>query len=166
MRSTVASMKSCLANRVGGAAARLCRYIRHLVIAIPLLACEEMADGDPVNPSLLAPLETCLLEFEATAYCDTGITKSGAPVAPGIVAADPSVLPLGSLIRLEDTDYQGIYEVLDTGGLVIGPIIDIYMPDLEEALAFGRRKVRITVLRYGHKWTVRRSPPAQPSPAD
>lgn len=166
MISTVAAIKGGSACRIGAAAARLCRYIRHLVIAIPLLACEEMADGDPVNPSLLAPLATCLLEFEATAYCDPGITKSGAPVAPGIVAADPSVLPLGSLIRLEDTDYQGIYEVLDTGGLVKGPMIDIYMSDLEEALAFGRRKVRITVLRYGHKWPLRRHPLAAPSPAD
>ncbi|GEM_PF-5905407 len=165
MTITAASMKYGLAKRARRAAARLCRYIRHLVIAIPLLACEEIADGDPVNPSLLAPLTTCLLEFEATAYCDPGITKSGAPVAPGIVAADPSVLPLGSLIRLEDTEYRGTYEVLDTGGLVMGSMIDIYMPDLEEALAFGRRKVRITVLRYGHKWTLPRYPLAKPSPA-
>jgi 3D (Asp-Asp-Asp) domain-containing protein len=89
------------------------------------------------------------MEFEATAYCDDGVTKSGVPVAPGIVAADPKVLPLGSLIRLETTEYRGIYQVLDIGGLVKGRIIDIYMPDLDEALAFGRRRVKIVVLRYG-----------------
>ncbi len=152
--------------RAGGCAARLCRLLRHLVISIPLFACEEIADGDPVEPSLEVPLSTCLLEFEATAYCDTGITKSGAPTAPGIVAADPSILPLGSLIRLETTEYRGIYEVLDTGGLVKGAIIDIYMPDLEEALAFGRRKVRITVLRYGNRWPGRLRPPPNPPGAD
>ena len=38
------------------------------------------------------------MEFEATAYCDYGITKSGVETAPGVAAADPSVLPLGSLV--------------------------------------------------------------------
>lgn len=152
MASAVNEATEVRAIRAGGTAARLCRVLRHLAIVVPLLACEEIADGDPPDPSLVVPLSTCELEFEATAYCDPGITKSGAPVAPGIVAADPSILPLGSLIRLETTEYKGIYEVLDIGGLVKGAIIDIYMPDLEEALSFGRRRVRITVLRYGNNW--------------
>ena len=40
-------------------------------------------------------------EFQATAYCVTGITKSGVPVAPGHVAADPRVIPLGSMIYVD-----------------------------------------------------------------
>ena len=88
-------------------------------------------------------------EFEATAYCDFGITKSGAVTAEGLVAADPDVLPLGSVIQLDAETYHGVYQVMDTGALVKGRIIDIYMPDLQDATEFGRQKVQVTVLHYG-----------------
>jgi 3D (Asp-Asp-Asp) domain-containing protein len=142
--------KHCMLDRFGKAAALLGRSVRFVAVCLPLLACQEIADGIPFSRTVLLPMASCAMEFEATAYCDDGITKSGVPVAPGIVAADPKVLPLGSLIRLETTEYHGIYQVLDIGGLVKGRIIDIYMPDLEEALTFGRRRVKIVVLRYGY----------------
>jgi 3D (Asp-Asp-Asp) domain-containing protein len=89
------------------------------------------------------------IEFQATAYCDSGITKSGVHTSAGLVAADPRVLPLGSVIHVESPDYPGIYQVMDTGRLVKGNIIDIFLPSLESAVEFGRQKVRVTVLRYG-----------------
>lgn len=89
------------------------------------------------------------IEFQATAYCDSGITKSGVHTSAGLVAADPKVLPLGSVIHVESPDYPGIYQVMDTGRLVKGKIIDIFLPSLESAVEFGRQKVRVTVLRYG-----------------
>jgi 3D (Asp-Asp-Asp) domain-containing protein len=88
-------------------------------------------------------------EFEATAYCDFGITKSGALTAEGLVAADPDVLPLGSVIHVDAGKYRGVYQVMDTGALVKGRIIDIYIPGLEAATEFGRQKVQVTVLHYG-----------------
>lgn len=88
--------------------------------------------------------------FVATAYCQMGITKSGEPVRPGVVAADPRVLPLGSRIRVYDAmGYSGEYEVLDTGAKVKGRHIDIFMPDERDAIEFGRRHVVVEVLRYG-----------------
>src|SRR5262249_44840973 len=39
-------------------------------------------------------------DFQATAYSDKGRTASGARSHPGIVAADPAVLPIGSRIRI------------------------------------------------------------------
>jgi 3D (Asp-Asp-Asp) domain-containing protein len=87
--------------------------------------------------------------FEATAYCDFGRTFSGVVVQRGIVAADPEILPIGSVIEVLAGDYSGIYTVMDTGGLVKGDLIDIYMPEYEEAIQFGRRKVKLRVLRYG-----------------
>jgi 3D (Asp-Asp-Asp) domain-containing protein len=45
--------------------------------------------------------EPQVVEFEATAYCITGTTASGMQTRPGIVAADPAVLPLGSRIRVD-----------------------------------------------------------------
>jgi len=100
--------------------------------------------------AMLLPYPASIVEFEATAYCDQGVTKSGLPTAPGIVAGDPSVLPLGSVIHVEAGPYQGLFRVLDTGRLVKGRIIDIFIPDLNEALKFGRQKVKVTVLRYGY----------------
>jgi len=38
---------------------------------------------------------------------------------------------------------------MDTGGKVKGKIIDIYMPDYDEAIQFGRRPVALKVLRHG-----------------
>ena len=88
-------------------------------------------------------------QFQATAYCVTGITKSGVVVAPGHVAADPKVIPLGSMIYVDSPLMGGIYQVLDTGRLIKGKIIDIYIPNYERCMEFGRRMVKIKVLRYG-----------------
>lgn len=89
------------------------------------------------------------IKFEATAYCDLGITFSGVYVQRGIVAADPRVLPIGSVIEVSAGDYSGIYTVMDTGGVIKGEIIDIFMPDYEEAVQFGRQGVKIKIIRKG-----------------
>lgn len=89
-------------------------------------------------------------EFQATAYCITGISKSGIPIAPGHVAADPKVIPLGSIIHVDSPLMGGIYQVLDTGALIKGNIIDIFIPSYEDCREFGRRMVKVKVLRYGY----------------
>ena len=89
--------------------------------------------------------------FEATAYCKGTTTASGVAVRAGIAAADPKVLPMGSVIQVDGVKapYHGIYTVLDTGPEVQGREIDIYMWNCNEALVFGRRDVTVTVLRRG-----------------
>lgn len=89
------------------------------------------------------------IDFISTAYSEKGITKSGIPVASGLVAADPHVLPLGSWIMVEGPLYSGIYQVMDTGRLVKGKRIDIYLPTTLKAINYGLRKVKVTVLKYG-----------------
>ncbi|HEX5707914.1 MAG TPA: 3D domain-containing protein [Pyrinomonadaceae bacterium] len=90
--------------------------------------------------------------FVATAYSLRGRTASGRNVARGLIAADRRVLPLGSRVRIEAGPYSGEYLVADTGGLVRGRKIDIWMPSSGEALRFGRRMVKLTVLsRPGKK---------------
>ncbi|HUF47857.1 MAG TPA: 3D domain-containing protein [Vicinamibacterales bacterium] len=100
--------------------------------------------GLPVQPG-------ARMVFEATAYCKGHTTKSGVPVRAGIAAADPKVLPLGSVIQLGGVPdaYKGIYTVLDTGPKIQGRILDIYIWSCHEALAFGRRRVEVTILRMG-----------------
>ncbi|HYN85436.1 MAG TPA: 3D domain-containing protein [Pyrinomonadaceae bacterium] len=84
--------------------------------------------------------------FVATAYSLRGRTASGRQVARGLIAADRRVLPLGSRVRLDAGSYSGEYVVADTGGLVRGRKIDIWMPSSGEAMRFGRRTVKLTVL--------------------
>lgn len=99
------------------------------------------------------------LRFWATAYCKGETTASGVTVQRGIAAADPTLLPVGSVIKLESRDpkYSGIYTIMDTGPSVQGREVDLYVWSCYEALAFGRRKVELTVLRLG--WNPRASSP-------
>jgi len=87
--------------------------------------------------------------YVATAYSLRGRTASGRFVAKGLIAADPRHLPLGSRVRLEAGAYSGEYLVADTGSLVRGKRIDIWTPTSREAMRFGRRTVKLTVLSYG-----------------
>jgi 3D (Asp-Asp-Asp) domain-containing protein len=87
--------------------------------------------------------------FTATAYSLPGRTASGATVRRGVIAADRRVLPIGTRVRLEVGGYSGEYLVADTGGMVRGRKIDIWVPSTREAMRFGRRPVKLTVLSYG-----------------
>ena len=89
--------------------------------------------------------------YVATAYSLRGRTASGRMVAKGLIAADPRHLPLGSRVRIEAGAYSGEYLVADTGALVRGKRIDIWTPTSREAMRFGRRTVKLTVLSLGGK---------------
>ena len=89
--------------------------------------------------------------YTATAYSLRGRTASGRPVSRGLIAADPSVLPLGTRVRVEAGSFTGEYLVADTGGAVKGRRIDIWTPTAREAMHFGRRAVKLTVLSFGGK---------------
>jgi 3D (Asp-Asp-Asp) domain-containing protein len=80
-------------------------------------------------------------------------------VKAGVAAADPKLLPLGSVVQIEGgpAKHEGIYTVLDTGPKVQGRHLDLYMWSCYEALDFGRRPVRLTVLRLG--WNPTNSAP-------
>ena len=88
--------------------------------------------------------------FEATADSATGITAKGTLPHEGIVAADPAVLPLGSVIRVTGAGaYSGTYAVTDTGSKIAGRRIDIYVPSIAEAKQFGKKMVIVRVLSRG-----------------
>jgi 3D (Asp-Asp-Asp) domain-containing protein len=99
------------------------------------------------------------LRFTATAYCKGTTTASGVNVRTGIAAADPDLLPVGSVIQVDRLGerYDGVYTILDTGPKVHGRHIDIYMWNCYEALELGRRTMQLTVLRLG--WNPRASEP-------
>jgi 3D (Asp-Asp-Asp) domain-containing protein len=105
------------------------------------------------------PTPGALLAFSATAYCKGLTTTSGVPAQAGIAASDPSLLPVGSVVEIDahDARYSGVYTVMDTGPAVQGRLIDLYMWNCNEALQFGRRPIRLKVLRLG--WNPRATTP-------
>jgi 3D (Asp-Asp-Asp) domain-containing protein len=119
----------------------------------------------PLRPGMTAaafmwPTVGAPLDFTATAYCKGETTTSGVGVRTGVAAADPALLPVGSVVRLDlaDSRYNGIWTVMDTGPAVQGRHIDIYIWSCNEALALGRRTAVLNVLRLG--WNPKASTPS------
>lgn len=92
------------------------------------------------------------ITVEATAYCSCvkccgksdGITASGVKAQAGrTIAADTSLFPFGTRVRIDGHEYV----VEDRGGAIKGYRIDIYFDSHTEALQFGRRKVEMEVLK-------------------
>lgn len=88
------------------------------------------------------------MRVSATAYCDRGTTKSGVPSQPGIIAADPRVLPIGTVVRILDPNYPGTFKVMDTGSEIKGREIDIFMPSCRRAKLFGRKSMRVRIVSH------------------
>ena len=82
------------------------------------------------------------LVVSATCYILPGRTATGMPVGRGVVAVDPSVIPLGS--RLYVPGY-GNGVAADIGGGIRGNTIDLWYPTYAECAAWGRRTVTITI---------------------
>ncbi len=90
-------------------------------------------------------------EFRVTAYCggkcccgewadEDCTTASGAKAVEGVtIAADTSILPFGTTVRIGGQEYT----VQDTGGAIKGNRIDIYFEDHEDALSFGVQKMNL-----------------------
>jgi len=81
------------------------------------------------------------LSVSATCYDLSGTTATGMPVGHGVVAVDPSLIPLGT--RMYVPGY-GNGVAADVGSGVKGAVIDLWMTPTECA-AWGRRTVTITI---------------------
>jgi 3D (Asp-Asp-Asp) domain-containing protein/peptidoglycan hydrolase CwlO-like protein len=82
------------------------------------------------------------MTVSSTGYCLRGTTATGIPVAWGVVATDPTVIPLGT--RMFVPGYgEGV--AADTGSAVKGAIIDLWFSSCAQAIAWGRRTVTITL---------------------
>jgi cystine transport system substrate-binding protein len=71
----------------------------------------------------------------ATGYCLRGTTATGLPVGPGIVATDPSVIPLGTRMTIPGYG-EGV--AADTGGAIVGKRIDVWIANCKQAGLFNR----------------------------
>ncbi|MDR3120944.1 MAG: G5 domain-containing protein [Clostridiales bacterium] len=80
-----------------------------------------------------------------------GITASGLVAREGVVAVDPSVIPLGTKIYIDILDESiedyGYAIAGDTGGKIKGKKVDLYFDASREAiLQFGVRKAKVYIL--------------------
>jgi cystine transport system substrate-binding protein len=83
-----------------------------------------------------------VLTVSATGYALQGSTASGLPVGWGVVAVDPSVIPLGTHMTIPG---YGEAVAADRGGSIVGASIDLWFPTVAQANAWGRRTVSIVL---------------------
>lgn len=93
-----------------------------------------------------------VITMEASAYtasCNgcTGITATGINLKENpntkVISVDPSVIPLGSKVNVEG---YGVAIAGDTGGAIKGNRIDVFIPNKQDAIKFGRKQVKVTIL--------------------
>lgn len=112
----------------------------------PAAAPEPEPEAEPEPPAdpapQAAPAAGRTLTVTSTAYSGGGLTATGIPVGWGVVAVDPSVIPLGTRMTIPGYG-EGV--AADTGSAVSGLMIDVWMPTEEEASAWGVRTVTITI---------------------
>jgi uncharacterized protein YabE (DUF348 family) len=81
---------------------------------------------------------------ESTAYTYTGRrTASGLAPAVGLVAVDPSLIPMGSRLYVEG---YGFARAADVGSAIKGNRIDVFLESRSQCLSWGRRTVKVYVL--------------------
>ena len=74
-------------------------------------------------------------------------TATGATLAKGIVAVDPTVIPLHtSMYIASDTFEYGCGVAEDTGGVIKGNIVDLAFMSYDECISFGRRNMWVYIL--------------------
>ena len=96
------------------------------------------------------------INMTATAYTTSpsengGYSTSamGSPLRYGIVAVDPSIIPLGSKVYVAAADGSwsyGIASAEDTGGAIKGNKIDLCYESYGDAMGFGRRGCVVYIL--------------------
>lgn len=138
------------------------RVVKHNGEIIEKELVSEKVTKKPVNKVLeygvIASVQTSrsgeirssrVIECRATAYCLKGRTASGVQSQRGVVAVDPSVIPLGTKLYIESSNGNFTYGYAvagDTGSAVKGNRIDLYMDTKSECLNFGVRNVKVYIL--------------------
>ena len=108
-----------------------------------------VAAGGDVGPAVAVPQSAAAPEsggraitVTATGYALPGHTATGIPVGWGVVAVDPSVIPLGTKLTIPG---YGEAVAADVGGSVRGTSVDLWFPSAAQAQGWGRRTVTITL---------------------
>lgn len=126
-----------------------------LAITLGIILRATTASGGTVPPEERIDSEPFVVE--CTAYCDEGITASGRPTVEGLtIAGAREWLGCAAVLYEVDEDggiaeFIGIYQFTDTGygidgDILRGETIDIYIPDYDECIEWGRRTVYVQII--------------------
>lgn len=112
-----------------------------------------MFNGRPIRPVRTITMRVTAYspdERSCGASAD-GITASGYSVATNggeLVAADPSLLPLGSLVSVPGYAADAVVPVLDVGGAIKGRRLDVLFETHGRAREWGVQDLEVTVWEY------------------
>lgn len=84
--------------------------------------------------------EIALGSFTVTCYSLKGLTKSETRVAPGTIAVDPDIIPLGTKLKV---DGYGFGTALDTGSAIQNRRLDIWKSSRQACLNWGKKVVQV-----------------------
>ena len=109
----------------------------------------------PSEPEKMNPYPDAIEKhIEATAYCYGATTCTGKKVREGYAAMSKRYLGMTAFVYEADENgeplhYIGTYEIEDTGGderIKNGNCIDIFIPDYNAAIEFGRKQVVVYLI--------------------
>jgi 3D (Asp-Asp-Asp) domain-containing protein/peptidoglycan hydrolase CwlO-like protein len=138
--STVATVKA----QTAASLASLGSTGREAAAPAPPQSPPPTTTAPPAAPAPIQPASGSgkQLTVVATAYSLHGGTASGLPTGPGVVAVDPTVIPLGTRMYIPG---YGPGIAADTGTAIKGLRIDLWFPTLKQTYDWGKRTVTITL---------------------
>jgi 3D (Asp-Asp-Asp) domain-containing protein len=138
--ASLASQQRFNAAQIGQLDARATAAVARTrtVAPLPPAPASSGSSSPPTTPTQ----RTRAITVVATGYSLAGTTSIGMPVGWGVVAVDPSLIPLGTRLMIPGYG-EGV--AADTGSAVQGATIDLWFPTGAQALAWGRRTVTITL---------------------
>lgn len=110
-------------------------------------------NGRPAKParSIWMTVTAYSPDARSCGECADGLTATLHSVYTNgfkLVAADPTILPYGSMVTVQGYDRGAIVPVLDCGSAIKGQRLDVLFPTHEQARAWGVRKIKVTVWKY------------------
>ncbi len=133
------------------------KKVKEIILSIGIAAFAMMAGAACYHQAVLAAdkPEVALVQhrMEVTAYCDGAIRCDGGAVRTGTCAGKPEWYGKVAAIYLDNNgcpgEFLGYFEILDTGGddrIRNGTVLDIYIPDRDACIEFGRQKVLVVLI--------------------
>ncbi|KGP93031.1 peptidoglycan-binding protein [Pontibacillus chungwhensis BH030062] len=105
---------------------------------------ETTSDGD--EGDVVKTFTATATAYTANCAGCSGITATGVDLKANpdqkVISVDPDVIPLGSTVWVEGYGYA---TAEDIGGSIYGNAIDVFIPDYEEAIQWGRKSVTVKV---------------------
>ena len=118
----------------------------------PILIVEE--EKLSYSESIIMTATAYDLSYESTGKnlgdAGYGITYSGTKAEHGTVAVDPTVIPLGTKLYIQSIDGSedyGFAVAEDIGAKIKGNRIDLFMFDHNKAIDFGKKDVKVYILK-------------------